>query len=424
MAKKAVETAGTATITENRTLSTNYKPKKVLSNQQETLWSMIKPNNGVLCLWSEPGMAKTATVFHIARTKELLYIFLPVATMDETQLGIYPHVTTKKIVDPDTGATVEVPVVSSAIPEWAIKASNATKTINPETGVPYKGCMIDCSEINRANKYTRAAMLGVLNERRIGESFQFERDVYFVASANPGTEFEADIEEMNPAMASRFIHYTWNYSYWMWKRDYALDAGVHPWIIEYLDSYPGDFQDLSNLKNGQQGYAVSFANARTWTFLSDALNCCEDNNGAWNLLSLHASSYIGEVVATKIRDFIRSKMDITLMDLINGTKTRTVLDHTVQMRMVNELEFQVTAKEYNEFTDSNWDNLFVFLNLLDDERMVAACFAMVAKMPMNMIRSNKKGEETKFVKRLTDSKNKRIASAYTQVMSNSRSMKA
>jgi hypothetical protein len=144
-------------------MNTDYSK---MSRRERKYLRIMQSKYLVLNLLGAPGLAKSAIIKSIADKIGAEFVDLRLASMDETDLGVFPYLK-------DAGP---YKVNSHAIPEWADLTKDTTKTF-----------IIAFEELNRASKSVRDAALGVLLERRIGPHFMFGANVLMCATGNLGS---------------------------------------------------------------------------------------------------------------------------------------------------------------------------------------------------------------------------------------------
>jgi hypothetical protein len=241
----------------------------------------------VLYLQGIPGSAKSAMGEAICRKiiwwddedpqKErhlgIQYIDLRLSDKDETDLGSYPvlknvleqilrfsQLVQAGLITPDEFEKVkkkylivlnsdDIDSLSFAVPDWAIKANTTPSIIHVE-------------ELNRCDIRVRNAALQLLNEKRIGSNFQFNKNVFWMASGNYGEMDKTEVEEMDLALSNRLIILEHELTADEWAREYARE---HCWdvLVDYIVSHPDEIY-----KPPADG-TLQYATARSWTHLSD-----------------------------------------------------------------------------------------------------------------------------------------------------------
>ncbi len=124
----------------------------------------------------------------------------------------------------------------------------------------FKNGILFLDEINCVSETLAPSMLRFLQYKSFG-SHAVPTGWVIVTAGNP-PEYNKSVKEYDIATLDRIqkIDVTADYSVW---REYALNVGVHPAIITYLDSKPTDFYIIENTPEGK-----SFVTARGWEDLS------------------------------------------------------------------------------------------------------------------------------------------------------------
>jgi hypothetical protein len=317
-----------------------------LTKKEQEYFRMMLPKSGVLFLRGEPGIGKSAIFHSIANKLGLQYIDLRLSQMDETDLGLFPHV--QGIGDREC--------VRFMPPEWAIMANECPTLIHFE-------------ELNRCQRTQRNAALQILNERGIGYRFKFNEGVLMVASGNLGDNDTngdgTEVEEMDNAVKNRLMPRNHHMSVNEWVDAFAKD-NVHPYFVQYLQSYPDNF-----LKRGNEN-SFAYATPRSWTNLSNYVT----TNFGWEStpemfrdnLSSVGESYIG----TSIRHFLNWLDDLmsltTDMILKDFDKYQTSIKGLTKERK-DELLQNFKKYNINNLSNKQKDNLIKFLQCVSKEQV-------------------------------------------------------
>ena len=258
-----------------------------LSNlsERERLYFDIMRSHLVLFLHGIPGSAKSAIGLSICKkviwwddedSKQekhlgMRYEDLRLSDKDETDLGSYPIVKNTidqlikfgkllemGLISPDEFEQVkkkyfakldDIDILTFGIPDWSIQ-SNTTPTI------------IHVEELNRCDIRVRNAALQLLNEKIIGSSFKFNKNVFWMASGNLGEMDKTEVEEMDSALSNRLVILNHDLYADEWAREYGRE---HCWgvLVDYLVNHPDELY-----KPPPDG-TLQYATARSWTHLSD-----------------------------------------------------------------------------------------------------------------------------------------------------------
>jgi hypothetical protein len=360
-----------------------------LNAKELDYFRMCYPNNGVLFLSSEPGLAKTSITKSIAKKikkveiiknldgsidfeksgkllgESLFYIDLRLSYLDETDVGVYPNKTMLEVIE--NGESVMRSFLDHIVPVWAQKANNRPEK---KSGLPYCGTLVHFEELNRALLPVRNAALQLLLERCIGFDFQFNDDVFMIASGNLGAEDGTDVEEFDAALNGRLIHirHTMNLNEWL---EYYAYEHIHPAIITFLKVHPSSYYINSQLRDLND---KSFGNPRSWTYLSNFItknfgkNCDPE---IWiSIVTRLGYGYIG---ATNL-DFCRYIEDVMKLDIqmiIDDYENIKLTYFELSRDQKAGLLYQLKEFEFSSFTDDQVNNVKLFLLDCNDDEISA-----------------------------------------------------
>jgi len=226
----------------NKMLPTEFQEKlNLLTNREQSYFRMMWGKSGVLYITARPGVAKSAIARSIAQKMNFRYMDIRLSMVDETDVGLYPHVS-----DVDG-----VKCLDFVVPRWAIEANKQPTIIHFE-------------ELNRASQSVRNAALQILLERQIGVNFKFNDTVLMMSSGNLGDEDGTDVEEFDSALNNRLIHIKHTLSFPEWVDGFAKD-NVHKMIVSYLTAHP---ENLYKTSDGLQ-YCEDMLNININDILND-----------------------------------------------------------------------------------------------------------------------------------------------------------
>lgn len=361
-------------------------------NQKElTYFRMMLPKSGVLFLTSAPGLAKSAMQRSIAKkikkvelitnannvvdveksgkviAKEMFYIDLRLAMLDETDVGLFPDKKEIKVIE-ETGEEIIKAFLDHIVPKWAYLSNNPPAKKDKTDMLPYAGTIIHFEELNRAPLAVRNAALQILLERCIGFEFEFNDNVLMVSTGNLGEEDGTDVEEFDSALNGRLIHIEHTLNLEEWINMYA-NTHINNIIVRFLTAHP-DMYYVG--KKSRDEKDKSYASPRTWTFLSDYIT---ENYGfnanpqMWvNDIPNIGHGYIGAACNTKFMRYVRDVLKISIKDIINRypqlQKEGVVFTRDKKSELLGDLRTQTFAK----FTKDQLENVKLFmLDLSEDE---------------------------------------------------------
>jgi hypothetical protein len=299
--------------------------------------------SGVLYITAKPGVAKSAIARSIAQKMGFRYMDIRLSMVDETDVGLYPHVS-----DIDN-----VKCLDFVVPRWALEANKQPTIIHFE-------------ELNRASQSVRNAALQILLERQIGVNFKFNDTVLMMSSGNLGDEDGTDVEEFDSALNNRLIHIKHTLSFPEWVEGFAKD-NVHKMIVSYLQAHP---ENLYKTSDNSQAYATP----RSWTFLSDFIvsNFGMDSGPREFLPFLKeiAAGYVGNSVM-KFLQYCEDMLNININDIINDYD-RVAVDLKKYNRDKNsELIQSLKEMDLSKFTEKQLGNITKFLKGVGEDELTA-----------------------------------------------------
>src|SRR5690349_11993543 len=118
-------------------------------------------------------------------------------------------------------------------------------------------------ELNACSHEVQKAFYSLIHERRLGE-YQLPAGSIVVGAGNRAQD-SAIVKPMSSALLNRMIHVHLRASHRDWL-EWAGPAGIHPWIIEYIQTRP------DHLWSQPPKHEEPFSTPRGWHMLSDALH--------------------------------------------------------------------------------------------------------------------------------------------------------
>ena len=309
-------------------------------------------NHGVLYITDRPGMGKTATIYSIANKLGFQLIDKRLSQIDETEVGLFPDKTEYK----------GHKCLDHVVPKWAYMA-NERPTI------------VVFDELNRAQLAQRNAALQIFNERRIGEDFFFNDNVFFVATGNLGGADKCDVEEFDAALVSRLIWVKHNLSLVDWIEYYAKE-NVNPHIVSFLKAKNNHF--FQNNNDNEEAFAC----ARSWTNLSFYIESGYKNPNNVNEwledIKLKAHRYVGTSSAP-FYNYLEETMKISIKQIIdNYDKYESILAEASPSKII-ELTDDLRAgiNKISGYKKEQRENIIKFITILGDEAKTGVLFNMI-----------------------------------------------
>lgn len=352
-----------------------------LTKKEELYFRMMFPKAGVLFLMSPPGMAKSAIVRSIAKKLDLNFIDIRLSMIDETDIGLYPNIIEVDVVVKDVFGNVEYindkegkkvektekkKFLSHVTPYWAQKANE-------------KGTIIHFEELNRAPLSVRNAALQILLERCIGYDFEFNKDVFMVASGNLGDADGTDVEELDSAIMGRLIPWKHRMSFEEWRNDWAED-NIHPAVLSFLAVN----EEYFNVQRGNEtDSTVVLPTPRNWTFLSQMI---ERNFGmdtpisqALPFLRKTVKSYIGKC-SLEFLTYCDDIDKITIKDVVESYSTFKERKIVLKEYKRRELLHKMKQIDITKLSEMEISNVKLFLLDIRADELVGFLFSTLNKI--------------------------------------------
>jgi hypothetical protein len=162
----------------------------------------------------------------------------------------------------------------------------------PETIARDEPYCLFLDELNSSSAEVQKAFYSLILDRRIG-AYELPAGSIVIGAGNRASD-NALARPMASALVNRLVHVHLRASHTDWL-NWALGAGIHPWIIGYLDERP------DHLWSAPPKTEEVFSTPRSWHMLSDALHSygegLEDNTlrllAAGTLSPVHAAAFCG-----------------------------------------------------------------------------------------------------------------------------------
>ena len=302
-------------------------PKEVigyntLTKIEKKFFDIMFAKAGTLYVKGRAGEGKSAIMKSIAVKLGWNYIDLRLSQCDELSVGLFPALEERKADEKYRNFTF-------AVPKWAIEANERPTIINFE-------------ELNRSTQAVMNAVLGILNERAIGEFFTFNESVLMCSTGNMGEEDGTVVNEMDAALKNRLITFKHSLTLPDWIDGYAND-NVAELIVTYLRNKTSEFYKLPVNKVHELD---AFASPRSWSNLSKfaetMLGDQIDNPTALrNVVMEYGSMYLGTSSAA-FANYLEEIGIISYRDVLDNYKKVKPqvkkLTRPQLTEMINEIE--------------------------------------------------------------------------------------
>ena len=221
---------------------------------------IAKKNQRPIFLVGPPGIGKTDIMEQIAR--ELGINLVPYSMTHHTRqsaLGL-PYIV-KKSFDSKTEGDREVQATLYTMSEII---ENIYAKMD-ETGIREGILFLD--EINCVSETLAPAMLQFLQYKEFGGCKV--PDGWVIVTAGNPPEYNNSVREFDVVTSDRLKRIDVEPDYRVWK-DYAVNHGIHPAIVNFLDAHESYFHTVTN-----NGGEKRFATARGWYDLSEVIKAYE-----------------------------------------------------------------------------------------------------------------------------------------------------
>ncbi len=312
---------------------------------------LVKAQAGVPMMLGEPGAGKSEIAAQIAERNGWGFIDLRLAQMDQSEVtGLYDRKDDHVVLRPQ---------------EWAIRANE-------------KPTLVFFDELNRATREVRNAALQVFHERRLGWSFTFNKNVYFLAAGNKGDGEDGDrtdVEEFDDALKNRIIPIEINVHEKDWCDQWmawATEHKVHKNILDFIKKFP------QYLFNRGTDTDKAFATARSWTYFSKLLtsNGVEKFDDVLAYTQYYSHLYIGGPTSVKFKKYLEEQKAVTYQDILNNwAAVKDVIKEATRDK-VSEILFDLKAQDINKFSYKQIDNITDFCKMIDPDEVTGYIYSL------------------------------------------------
>lgn len=291
------------------------------------------PKQRPVFLYGPPGIGKTAVMEQIAEEMGIgLVSYSMTHHTRQSAIGL-PFITQKKFGD------MQYDVSEYTMSEILASVYDYIEQSGKKQGILF------LDEINCVSETLSPSMLRFLQYKSFGS--HTVPDGWVVVTAGNPPEYNKSVREYDIATLDRIKKIEVDASYDVW-REYALNKGVHPAILAYLDIRKNDFYIIENTPDGKH-----FVTARGWEDLSRMMTVFE-NKGITVDITLIEQYIQHDTVAADFTDYYETfkalRDNYSPEDILNGVFNETLKSElenasaSVKLGLINLLSASVSSK--------------------------------------------------------------------------------
>lgn len=284
-------------------------------------------------LYGPPGIGKTAVMEQIAEEMGIgLVSYSMTHHTRQSAIGL-PFITQKKFGD------MQYDVSEYTMSEILASVYDYIEQSGKKQGILF------LDEINCVSETLSPSMLRFLQYKSFGS--HTVPDGWVVVTAGNPPEYNKSVREYDIATLDRIKKIEVDASYDVW-REYALNKGVHPAILAYLDIRKNDFYIIENTPDGKH-----FITARGWEDLSRMMTVFE-NKGITVDITLIEQYIQHDTVAADFTDYYETfkalRDNYSPEDILNGIFNESLKSElenanaSVKLGLINLLSASVSSK--------------------------------------------------------------------------------
>lgn len=291
------------------------------------------PKQRPVFLYGPPGIGKTAVMEQIAEEMGIgLVSYSMTHHTRQSAIGL-PFITQKKFGD------MQYDVSEYTMSEILASVYDYIEQSGKKQGILF------LDEINCVSETLSPSMLRFLQYKSFGS--HTVPDGWVVVTAGNPPEYNKSVREYDIATLDRIKKIEVDASYDVW-REYALNKGVHPAILAYLDIRKNDFYIIENTPDGKH-----FITARGWEDLSRMMTVFE-NIGITVDITLIEQYIQHDTVAADFTDYYETfkalRDNYSPEDILNGIFNESLKSElenanaSVKLGLINLLSASVSSK--------------------------------------------------------------------------------
>jgi hypothetical protein len=339
-----------------------------LTKIERKYFSIAAANAGVPFIKGRAGTAKTAICYSIANKLGLQLIDLRLSQIDELSVGIFP------VVDEESGKDYKT--FSFAVPDWAVKANSKPTLVLFEEG-------------NRCRQAVQDAVLGILQERKIG-NFEFNSDVYMIMTGNMGEADGTQVTEFDLALKNRLVTFTHNLTVDDWIEGYA-EKKVIPQIVNFVKSKPETFYVLPNIEEADK--VDAFATPRSWAHLSKNIEFQygpqPTTDEVIQVVESFGSNFIG-TTAIKFLTYLEETKTLSYKQILDDYEKYEKQISELSRAQRSDLLESVKEIELINLSKKQLENLKKFITTIPEDEQIAVILDFLKRNPKLLSSSSDK----------------------------------
>jgi hypothetical protein len=326
-----------------------------LTKIEAKFFRMMFTQGAVPFVQGRAGEGKSAIIESIAIKLGYQFIDLRLSQKDELSVGEFPVLNDER--DVNGARTFEF-----AVPDWAVLSNERPTIINFE-------------ELNRCRQSVMDACLGILNERRIGSKFRFNKNVYMISTGNMGDADGTVVAEFDSALKNRLNIVKHQLSMKDWLDGYA-NENVIPSIRGFLKSKPEYFyrlpEDIENHDN--------FASPRSWSNLSKHVEMCLGDKPTYSeiidLINEDGTGIVGDSII-KYAEYLEKANKIKYTDILKSfDKYEDAINEMTRPQRSDILE-SIFEHGLEKLNNKETINFIKFTKVLGDDEVGKLCKFMI-----------------------------------------------